>query len=155
MTDNVIPVLLKRGTTVSSDERVIDYNDLVKSKLKHIIEIQNNKDNIDADGFVNGLKADVVEQLLRGSEDDMNEEAATDASYEAQAASIIEYHQQQKHKYQMKANKFTTQAHIEADRAFTKRVKKKDTNKVQKVQDRNMKIRRLSLQEIMKQRLNS
>ena len=82
--------LLKRGTTVSSDERVIDYNDLVKSKLKHIIEIQNNKDNVDADGFVNGLKADVVEQLLTGSEDDMNEEAATDASYEAQAASIIE-----------------------------------------------------------------
>ena len=81
--------LLKRGTTVSSDERVIDYNDLVKSKLKHIIEIQNNKDNVDADGFVNGLKADVVEQLLTGSEDDMNEEAATDASYEAQAASII------------------------------------------------------------------
>ena len=52
--------LLKRGTTVSSDERVIDYNDLVKIKLKHIIEIQYNKYNVDADGFVNGLKADVV-----------------------------------------------------------------------------------------------
>ena len=48
--------LLKRGTTVSSDERVIDYNDLVKSKLKHIIEIQNNKDNVDADGFLMDLR---------------------------------------------------------------------------------------------------
>ena len=108
--------LLKRGTTVSSDERVIDYNDLVKSKLKHIIEIQNNKDNVDADGFVNGLKADVVEQLLTGSEDDMNEEAATDASYEAQAASIIENASNEAQSIKDEANEILAQAHMEADR---------------------------------------
>lgn len=146
--------LLKRGTTVSSDERVIDYNDLVKSKLKHIIEIQNNKDNVDADGFVNGLKADVVEQLLTGSEDDMNEEAATDASYEAQAASIIENASNEAQSIKDEANEILAQAHMEADRLY-KKLRSKDTNKVQKVQDRNTKIRRLSLQEIMKQRLNS
>ena len=112
--------LLKRGTTVSSDERVIDYNDLVKSKLKHIIEIQNNKDNVDADGFVNGLKADVVEQLLTGSEDDMNEEAATDASYEAQAASIIENASNEAQSIKDEANEILAQAHMEADRLLDK-----------------------------------
>ena len=84
----------------------------------------------------------------------MNEEAATDASYEAQAASIIENAGNEAQSIKDEANEILAQAHMEADRLY-KKLRSKDTNKVQKVQDRNTKIRRLSLQEIMKQRLNS
>ena len=83
------------------------------------------------DGFVNGLKADVVEQLLTGSEDDMNEEAATDASYEAQAASIIENASNEAQSIKDEANEILAQAHMEAD-SFYKKLRSKDTNKVQK-----------------------
>ena len=62
--------LLKRGTTTISEERIIDYNELIKLKLKNIANDRENHGNVDADGFVNGLKADVVEQLLTGSDED-------------------------------------------------------------------------------------
>ena len=62
--------LLKRGTTFISEERIIDYNELIKLKLKNIVSDKESHSNVDADGFVNGLKADVVEQLLTGSEDE-------------------------------------------------------------------------------------
>ena len=54
--------LLKRVYTVNKDERVIDYNDLIKKKLEAIMESKHAA--VDADGFVNGLNADVVEELI-------------------------------------------------------------------------------------------
>ena len=47
--------LLKRVYTVNKDERVIDYNDLIKKKLEAIMESKHAA--VDADGFVNGLNA--------------------------------------------------------------------------------------------------
>ena len=62
--------LLKRGTTFISEERILDYNELIQLKLQNIVSDKESHSNVDADGFVNGLKADVVEQLLTGSEDE-------------------------------------------------------------------------------------
>lgn len=53
--------LLKVGTTISKSERVIDYNDVIKNRIEAIRNINSRK--ADADGFVRGLEADVVEQL--------------------------------------------------------------------------------------------
>ena len=44
--------LLKRGTTTISEERIIDYNELIKLKLKNIANDRENHGNVDADGFV-------------------------------------------------------------------------------------------------------
>ena len=54
--------LLKRVYTVNKDERVIDYNDLIKKKLEAIMESKHAA--VDTDGFVSGLNADVVEELI-------------------------------------------------------------------------------------------
>ncbi len=78
--------LLKRNTVVNKDERVIDYNGLIKEKIQLIIESKHNE--IDADGFVNGLQADVVEELIS---DDTADALTQDAmSGEAQAAASLE-----------------------------------------------------------------
>ena len=61
--------LLKRVYTVNKDERVIDYNDLIKKKLEAIMESKHAA--VDTDGFVSGLNADVVEELIS---DDSSEE---------------------------------------------------------------------------------
>jgi len=52
--------LLKRGTTINKDERVIDYNDLIMSKIQSVMK----SGNVDPDGFVSGIRADVVEELV-------------------------------------------------------------------------------------------
>lgn len=96
--------LLKRGTTFISEERIIDYNELIKLKLKNIVSDKESHSNVDADGFVNGLKADVVEQLLTGSED---ENEAVDSQnpddVKNQLAAAID-----------EANEVLAQAHMEA-----------------------------------------
>ena len=105
--------LLKRGTTVTSEERIIDYNELIKLKLQHIVDNKENQENVDADGFVNGLKADVVEQLLTGSEDedetDMNQEDVKN-----QIAAAIEEANEQAQSIKDEANEVLAQAHMEA-----------------------------------------
>lgn len=65
--------LLKRVYTVNKDERVIDYNDLIKKKLEAIMESKHAA--VDTDGFVSGLNADVVEELIS---DDSSEELIQD-----------------------------------------------------------------------------
>ncbi|MDO5403258.1 MAG: FliH/SctL family protein [Eubacteriales bacterium] len=84
--------LLKKGMTVSKSERVIDYNELIKRKLEHIMETE--KQPVTADGFVSGLNADIVEQLI--SEDSQTAQEETSVTNEqsledvkAQADEII------------------------------------------------------------------
>lgn len=59
--------LLKKGYTITKNERVIDYNELIKAKLQTILE-SDQRHSADPDGFVRGLSAEVVEELI--SEDD-------------------------------------------------------------------------------------
>lgn len=79
--------LLKRSSVINKDERVIDYNDLIKKKIQAIMESKHNE--MDADGFINGLHADVVEELISddGTADALTEDAAMG---EQQAAASLE-----------------------------------------------------------------
>lgn len=79
--------LLKRSSVINKDERVIDYNDLIKKKIQAIMESKHNE--MDADGFINGLHADVVEELIS---DDDTADALTEyaAMGEQQAAASLE-----------------------------------------------------------------
>lgn len=107
--------LLKRGTTFISEERIIDYNELIKLKLKNIVSDKESHSNVDADGFVHGLKADVVEQLLTGSED---ENEAVDSQnpddVKNQLAAAIEEANEQARSIKDEANEVLAQAHMEA-----------------------------------------
>ena len=107
--------LLKRGTTFISEERIIDYNELIKLKLKNIVSDKESHSTVDADGFVNGLKADVVEQLLTGSED---ENEAVDSQnpddVKNQLAAAIEEANEQARSIKDEANEVLAQAHMEA-----------------------------------------
>ena len=79
--------LLKRSSVINKDERVIDYNDLIKKKIQAIMESKHNE--MDADGFINGLHADVVEELI--SDDDTADALTDDAAVgEQQAAASLE-----------------------------------------------------------------
>lgn len=79
--------LLKRGSVINKDERVIDYNDLIKKKIQAIMESKHNE--MDADGFINGLHADVVEELI--SDDDTADVLTEDTAMgEQQAAASLE-----------------------------------------------------------------
>lgn len=79
--------LLKRSFVINKDERVIDYNDLIKKKIQAIMESKHNE--MDADGFINGLHADVVEELI--SDDDTADALTEDAAMgEQQAAASLE-----------------------------------------------------------------
>ena len=79
--------LLKRSSVINKDERVIDYNDLIKNKIQAIMESKHNE--MDADGFINGLHADVVEELI--SDDDTADALTDDAAMgEQQAAASLE-----------------------------------------------------------------
>ena len=104
--------LLKRGTTIS-EERIIDYNELIKLKLKNIANDRENHGNVDADGFVNGLKADVVEQLLTGSDED-GETAQSQEDVNNQIAAALEEANEQAQTIRDEANEVLAQAHMEA-----------------------------------------
>ena len=45
--------LLKKDTIINNDERVIDYNELIRKKMQSIMKSRNNE--MDADGFISGL----------------------------------------------------------------------------------------------------
>lgn len=105
--------LLKRGTTTISEERIIDYNELIKLKLKNIANDRENHGNVDADGFVNGLKADVVEQLLTGSDED-GETAQSQEDVNNQIAAALEEANEQAQTIRDEANEVLEQAHMEA-----------------------------------------
>lgn len=109
--------LLKRGTTVISEERIIDYNELIKLKLNNIVNDKERQDNVDADGFVNGLKADVVEQLLTGSEEDETSDGeASQESVQNQIAAALEEANEQAESIKDEANEVLAKAHMEANR---------------------------------------
>lgn len=79
--------LLKRSSVINKDERVIDYNDLIKKKIQAIMESKHNE--MDADGFINDLHADVVDELI--SDDDTADALTEDAAMgEQQAAASLE-----------------------------------------------------------------
>ena len=105
--------LLKRGTTTISEERIIDYNELIKLKLKNIANDRENHGNVDADGFVNGLKADVVELLLTGSDED-GETAQSQEDVNNQIAAALEEANEQAQTIRDEANEVLAQAHMEA-----------------------------------------
>lgn len=105
--------LLKRGTTTISEERIIDYNELIKLKLKNIANDRENHGNVDEDGFVNGLKADVVEQLLTGSDED-GETAQSQEDVNNQIAAALEEANEQAQTIRDEANEVLAQAHMEA-----------------------------------------
>ena len=77
--------LLKRGTTINKDERVIDYNELIRQKLQKIMDDKQGR--VDPDGFVNGLQADVVQELIS---DDTVDALTDDYDADAQAAASLE-----------------------------------------------------------------
>ena len=52
--------LYKRNNVVSQKERIIDYNDVIKSKIGVLIELAV-KDKANSGGFISGLNAEVVE----------------------------------------------------------------------------------------------
>lgn len=71
--------LLKKDTIINNDERVIDYNELIRKKMQSIMKSRNNE--MDADGFISGLHADIVEELIS---DDNTADACTDDSSEGE-----------------------------------------------------------------------
>ena len=52
--------LYKRNNVVSQKERIMDYNEVIKSKIGVLIDLAV-KDKADTSGFVSGLNAEVVE----------------------------------------------------------------------------------------------
>lgn len=72
--------LLKKGYTITKSDRVIDYNELIKAKLQTILE-SDQRESADPDGFVRGLSAEVVEELVS----DDNPDAATAGDSDANA----------------------------------------------------------------------
>lgn len=70
--------LLKKGYTITKTDRVIDYNELIKAKLQTIME-SDQRESADPDGFVRGLSAEVVEELV-SDDDAASELAANEAS---------------------------------------------------------------------------
>lgn len=75
--------LLKRGMTISQTERVIDYNELIKSKLQTMMAAE--KQTVSADGFVSGLNAEIVEQLISDDTEAADEIGVTDEQLIADA----------------------------------------------------------------------
>lgn len=62
--------LYKRNNVVSQNERIIDYNAVIKSKIDVLYESVA-KGKADPDGFINGLNAEVVESLVNSNIDEL------------------------------------------------------------------------------------
>lgn len=68
--------ILKKGSAVYKEERIIDYNEILKEKIKSFTELsEKNKKRMDSDGFVNGLDAPVIEV-----DDDMSDTGLSQAA---------------------------------------------------------------------------
>lgn len=104
--------LLKKGSTISKSERVIDYNDLIRSKLQTILASENYSRAV-PDGFVNGLNAEVVETLL-------TEDGAVlqDAPGEEAAAELQEQARQMVEEATARAQQIVAEANEQAQAAF-------------------------------------
>lgn len=75
--------LLKGRNVISSEERVIDYNSLIKSKIDMILS-ESNQDG--SSGFVTGLTADFVEAV---EDDDLDESIGINADSDAMTMNLI------------------------------------------------------------------
>lgn len=95
--------LLKRGTTISKNERVIDYNQLIREKMQAIQDSKILKAS--PDGFVSGINATVVEQL-DSEQDNLSEDAVEE--YQTDPSVIIEEANEQ-------AQQIISQANAEAN----------------------------------------
>ena len=82
--------LLKKGSTISRDERVIDYNERIKEKLQLIMEANAAAGRAAGDGFINGLTAEVVERLTTDEEDAGQETAVTEEQINVQIQEMKE-----------------------------------------------------------------
>ncbi len=71
-------------TKQTSEERVIDYNEIISNKIESFRHKMEN-DKVEADGFVSGLKADVVENLIS----DEHIPGAEDAEMDSDALSAL------------------------------------------------------------------
>ena len=111
--------LLKKSSIINNDERVIDYNELIRKKMQTIMESRNNE--MDADGFISGLHADIVEELIS---DDNTADARTDDSSEGehQAAASLENINAEAEKIiedaRLQAEQIIADANKNADAAF-------------------------------------
>ena len=109
--------LYKRNTVVSQKERIIDYNDIIKSKIGVLIDLAV-KDKANMGGFINGLNVEVVESLLSQDVDALTtdneintQQQILKADFEASAAqaeSIIE-------QANIESNNILYEAHNKAD----------------------------------------
>lgn len=110
--------LLKRGTTINKDERVIDYNDIIRQKLQAVMNSK--QGTMDADGFINGLHADVVEELISDDVADALTDEASDSSAGHNTAATLEQINEQAQQIINDANEQAEQilsdAHNDADR---------------------------------------
>ncbi len=110
--------LLKRGTTINKDERVIDYNDIIRQKLQAVMNSK--QGTMDADGFINGLHADVVEELISDDAADALTNESSDMSASQDAAATLEQINEQVQQIINDANeqaeRIISDAHNDADR---------------------------------------
>jgi len=108
--------LYKRNNVVSQKERIIDYNDVIKSKIGVLIELAV-KDKVTTGGFISGLHAEVVEPLYGRdidaltSDNENSQQQITKADLEASAAqaeSVID-------KANIESDNILDEAHNKAD----------------------------------------
>jgi flagellar assembly protein FliH len=78
--------LLKRGTTISKSERVIDYNELIRRKLETIAE-NNENSMFSSEGFISGLNVETVESVV--SEDDAADALLATTQEQAEEAANV------------------------------------------------------------------
>lgn len=76
--------LLKSFYTHQSDERVIDYNEVISNKIQSFKK-RMQSEAMEADGFVSGLNASVVERLIDGTDENASD---TEKAAETQAAPV-------------------------------------------------------------------
>lgn len=99
--------LLKRSAVVSNDERVIDYNEIIRNKLESILSAGGQ--NANPDNFVSGLDVDVVRELIS---DPDSEDAVT---AEETALSRIEQKRQELEQMQSAADGLVEEAKRQAE----------------------------------------
>jgi len=108
--------LYKRNNVVSQKERIIDYNDVIKSKIGVLIELAG-KEKTETGGFISGLNAEVVESLQNRNIDALTASSENSQHHilkadleasAAQAESIIE-------KANIESDSILYEAHNNAD----------------------------------------
>ena len=105
--------LFKQGSIVRKDERVIDYNEIIRAKLQSIMDSSDSA-AANPNNFVSGLNVDVVEELLADQEEGTTPEAALAAATAAAKADIDAQKAQAKN-MQEAAEKMLAEANKKSD----------------------------------------